>query len=104
MATPPYSWSFEWEPKKAASNRAKHRIAFEQACTIFRDPAAVTIYDEEHEAEEERWITIGRSESGAHLVVIHTHRELGPDEGVIRIISARPATKRELKDYEAAGK
>ena len=64
-----FRYQFAWDPAKAHDNLAKHDIGFEQAATVFRDPLAVTVYDSEHSAAEERWATLGRSESGALLVV-----------------------------------
>jgi uncharacterized DUF497 family protein len=89
-----------WDPAKARANRSKHRIGFEQACTVFRDPNALTIYDDEHADDEERWVTIGLSEQSTHLVVVHTFREESPQRGTIRIISARRANRREIRQYE----
>lgn len=94
-------YRFEWDPAKARANFSKHKTAFESAATIFRDPLAITIYDQEHSrGEEERWITIGLSATGAYLTVVHTWKHIDPDNVIIRIISARRATKREVHDYE----
>jgi uncharacterized DUF497 family protein len=60
-------FNFEWDPKKAKSNKQKHRISFEQAATVFRDPRAASIYDEGHNGPEDRWITLGLSEGGGVL-------------------------------------
>ena len=86
---------FEWDPRKAKLNVAKHRVSFEEAETCFGDPLAETIEDEVHSLNEERLITIGLSAKGRLLVVCHTYR----DE-VIRIISARQATKSERELHE----
>jgi uncharacterized DUF497 family protein len=94
-----FRYQFAWDPAKARDNLAKHDIGFEQAATVFRDPLAVTVYDSEHSAAEERWATLGRSESGALLVVVHTFAE-GPSGATVRIISTRRATKQEVRDYE----
>lgn len=64
--------NFEWDPKKARLNRQKHRISFEQAATVFRDPRAVSLYDEGHGTPEDRWITLGLSDGRGLLVVCHT--------------------------------
>jgi len=74
-------------------------VAFEEACTVFRDPDALTIYDEKHSEDEDRWITLGLSSSGPVIVVSHTFRELDPGTVSIRIISTRKATKGEQKHY-----
>jgi uncharacterized DUF497 family protein len=96
-----FRYQFAWDSAKANDNLAKHDIGFEQAATVFRDPLAVTVYDSEHSAAEERWATLGRSESGALLVVIHTFAETSANSATVRIISARRATKPEVRDYEA---
>lgn len=95
-----FQYSFEWDPNKAVENRRKHGIGFEQAATVFRDKLAVSIYDEEHSEDEDRWITLGQADNGALLVVIHTCQESSTTEAVIRIISARPATTHEQRNYE----
>lgn len=92
---------FDWDPKKASLNIRKHRVGFERAATIFLDPRAVSIPDEEHSEEEERWITIGLDASGSLLVVVHTFKEQDPKRCKIRLISARKATTKEAGQYEA---
>jgi uncharacterized DUF497 family protein len=90
---------FEWDPRKAQTNRVKHDVSFELAATVFGDRHQVTIHDGRHDAED-RWITLGQDRNGKLLVVIHTWDER-PGEGArVRIISARPATIRERKQYE----
>ena len=88
---------FEWDPNKAARNVEKHHVSFDEAATVFDDPAFITVIDEEHSADEDRYITIGRSQRGRLLLVAHTDHE-----GRIRIISARKATRRERKFYAEA--
>ena len=85
---------FEWDPKKAASNLARHRVSFEEAATAFGDPDSVTIADPEHSLREDRFILLGMSGPGRLVVTVFT--EIG---STIRIISARPATKREARQY-----
>ena len=70
------------------------------AITLLHDPLALTVYDEEHSENEERWATLGQAENGQHLVVIHTFEQTSPTDATIRIISARPAERAEIKDYE----
>jgi uncharacterized DUF497 family protein len=71
-------------------------VSFEIAATIFRDPHAISIFDEEHSTtDEERWLTLGISSTGILLVVHHTFREEDSDTVIIRIISSRKATKKE---------
>lgn len=92
--------AFEWDPAKAAENLAKHRIAFEAAASVFRDPLALTIYDDEHSEAEERWASLGRAEDGKLLIVIHTFVETSATSATVRIISAREATRHERENYE----
>jgi uncharacterized DUF497 family protein len=93
-------YNFEWDPVKARTNQKKHGISFEQAAAVFRDPKALSIFDEDHSDDENRWLTLGMSGPGAVVVVVHTFREIG-DQITLRIISARPATRKELRQYEA---
>lgn len=85
---------FEWDSHKAIANFKKHKITFEEACTIFNDPRSITISDPDHSQDEHREITIGIGQNMAILVVSHTDRF-----GRVRIISARKATKKEQKQY-----
>jgi uncharacterized DUF497 family protein len=62
----------DWDPAKAASNVAKHGVAFEEAMTVFADQFVRTMLDPDHGAEEERWVTMGESCAGNLLVVVHT--------------------------------
>ena len=89
---------FEWDSKKAKINLQKHQVDFEEASTIFNDPQFITFLDEEHSADEERYITIGLSNKSRLLMVAHTIRD-----NKTRIISARKATKHEEKFYQQAG-
>ncbi len=86
---------FEWDNNKAALNIRKHGITFEEAGTVLADFLSITIPDPLHPKDEERLVTIGRSERQQLLVVVHT--ESGD---VIRLISARKATAHERKRYE----
>ena len=86
---------FQWDPKKAAGNLARHGVSFKEASTVFGDPLASTIQDPDHSVEEPRLLTLGRSTEGRLIVVSHTDR----DED-IRIISARPGTRGEKRRYE----
>ena len=89
---------FEWDPEKAKKNLKKHGVSFEEASTIFEDPQFISFLDDEHSAEEERHITIGLSEKLRLLMAAHTERK-----NLIRIISARKATKNEENFYNEAG-
>jgi hypothetical protein len=93
-------FDFDWDANKARTNLQKHGVPFRLATTVFRDPLAITIFDEEHSADEERWVTLGLAENGQILVVVHTSEELSATELRIRIISARKADKQEARDYE----
>ena len=87
--------NFEWDDRKARSNSRKHGVNFDEASTVFGDALALTIPDPAHSEMEDRLITMGRSHRGKLLVVVHTER--GDN---IRIITARPASRRERKAYE----
>lgn len=89
------SLEFEWDSDKARSNVKKHRIAFEEASTVFSDSLAMTIHDPDHSDDEERYLILGESVRERLLVVSFTDRE-----DRIRIISARVANRRERKKYE----
>jgi hypothetical protein len=92
-------YTFEWDPRKAQENRDKHDVAFNEAATVFRDSKSLSIFDPDHCETEDRYITMGISEKGRLLVVIHTFREGSEDAVMIRIISHRKATKQENKRY-----
>ena len=86
---------FEWDTKKEQSNQKKHQVPFEEAATLWTDPLAFIAPDPEHSIiEEEREWIIGESYKGRLLVVVYTQKG-----ETIRIISARPATKRERQQY-----
>lgn len=88
---------FEWDENKNSINKKKHGISFEEAKSVFYDMSALVIDDPDHsDIQEERFIILGVSEESNLLVVCHCYRE---SETVIRIISARHATKRESEQY-----
>ena len=93
------NYNFEWDTGKAHENRDKHGIIFDEAATVFRDSKALSIFDPDHSETEDRWITMGISERGRLLIVIHTFREESEDTIAVRIISCRKATKQETKTY-----
>lgn len=95
-------YHFDWDANKARSNQRKHGVSFQLATTVFRDPLALTIYDDEHSENEERWVTLGRAGDGRTLVVVHTSVQTLPTEIRVRIISARKADRDEIRDYEEA--
>ena len=87
---------FEWDRAKAAGNQQKHGVSFDEAATVFDDPLAVIFDDEDHSINEAREIIIGHSINDRMLIVCFTERA----QDVIRLYSARPAAKKEQKDYE----
>ena len=87
---------FEWDENKNTINKIKHHVTFEEAKTVFDDVEALVIDDPDHSQNEERFIILGFSTLANLLVVCHCYRE---NDTVIRIISARKATKREVKQY-----
>ena len=93
------NYNFEWDSRKAHDNRNKHGITFDEATTVFRDSKALSIFDPDHSENEDRWITMGISEKGRLLIVIHTFRKESEDNVTIRIISSRKATKQETQKY-----
>lgn len=86
---------FEWDQRKAKLNQEKHGVSFEEAVLVFGDSLSVTISNPDHSTLEDRYVTLGITPTNKLLVVIH----LDYDE-VVRIISARHATKQERKSYE----
>lgn len=86
---------FEWDPRKANINLQKHNVSFQEAATVFRDSLSVTFPDPDHSIGERRYVIIGLSRYGQLLVVAHTERG-----DLIRIISARRATRKEQRFYE----
>jgi uncharacterized protein len=87
---------FEWDPLKNDTNIKKHQISFDEAKTAFYDPNARIIDDPEHSNSEDRFILLGLSQNLNLLIVCHCYRS--KDE-IIRIISARKATKQETSNY-----
>jgi hypothetical protein len=87
---------FEWDPRKCAANRRKHGVGFEEAESVFFDDTATLYDDPDHSADEERFLLLGLSARLRVLVVAHCAREGGE---VIRIISARRATRPETEVY-----
>jgi uncharacterized DUF497 family protein len=90
---------FEWDPTKARGNRGKHHVSFDDAMLVFEDPYALFEQDRSGPAGELRWQALGLAGGVIVLLVVHTSREQGWDE-VIRIISARRATRKERNRYE----
>ena len=90
---------FEWDERKAHDNLGKHEVSFDEARTVFEDPLAYIFDDELHSVDEMREIIIGHSSSNRLLLVCFTERQ----PALVRIISARRATRREQRDYEEYG-
>ena len=87
--------SFEWYRPKAAANRAKHKVTFEEAKTVFGDALGRITDDPRHSHGEERFVLLGQSDRHRLLVVMSTERG-----EAIHLISARKATRREQREYE----
>ena len=90
---------FEWDEDKASRNERKHGVSFEEAQTVFYETSALLYEDPDHVDEEDRYLLVGPSARLRILVVVHCVRE---SEDVIRIISARQATRREREAFVAA--
>jgi len=86
---------FEWNPRKAARNLAKHGVSFDEASTVFADTLSLTIPDPDHSEDEERLVIIGESHRRRLLVVVHVE-----EDETVRLISAREADRREREKYE----
>lgn len=88
---------FEWDERKNSGNRFKHGVWFEEAQSVFDDSASRVFLDLEHSEAEDRFVIVGMSSGLRLLIVVHCYRE---SDSVIRIISARKATKKEAQFYE----
>jgi uncharacterized protein len=84
-------YNFEWDPNKAHTNAHKHGVTFEEATEVFDDASS---------DDEDRWVTLGQVKGRHYLVVVHTYRSHDENTVTIRFISARPATKNEIRQYE----
>ena len=93
-------YRFDWDPAKDAANRGKHKLSFRRAATVFRDPNQLSIFDEAHSEDEDRWATLGIDDTAILRVVVHTFKQINEDLIEIRIISARNATRNEAQQYE----
>lgn len=90
--------TFDWDNEKATLNQHKHGISFSEAKSVFFDPNALLLNDPEHSENEDRFILVGLSFILRALVVCHCYRK---QDSIVRIISARKATKREQKQYRS---
>jgi uncharacterized DUF497 family protein len=88
--------TFEWDPRKDSANQKKHRISFNEAASVFYDENARLIHDPDHSITEDRFILLGLSLRLNLLIVCHC---CGKSSAVIRIISARKASKNEQEQY-----
>lgn len=88
---------FEWDPRKAATNRRKHGVSFSEAETVFADEHALLLNDPEHSETEDRFLLLGLSGALRVLVVVHCYRA---GDTVIRLISARRADREEQRQYD----
>jgi uncharacterized DUF497 family protein len=88
---------FSWDERKNTSNKKKHGLSFQEAVTVFHDENARLIPDPSHSLEEDRFILLGISSKLRVLIVCHCYRE---KEQLVRIISARKATRQEKQQYE----
>jgi uncharacterized protein len=93
-------YNFRWDLGKAVSNLSKHGISFRQATQVFKDPLAMSVFDEEHSFDEDRWVTIGMTPSVQYLLVVHTFDEKDGRTVEIRIISDRKAARGEIQRYQ----
>lgn len=87
---------FEWDAAKATSNKKKYGVSFEEAQSVFYDEFAVQFFDEDNSVSENRFLMLGFSDEARLLIVCHCERDQG---NIIRIISARKATKKESNYY-----
>ena len=87
---------FDWDENKNRINLEKHGITFEEASTVFFDDRAILFDDPEHSLDEDRFLLLGMSETAKVCIVCHCYRE---SDTVIRIISARQATRKEEQRY-----
>ena len=88
---------FNWDKNKATKNFVKHKVSFEEAQSVFDDDNARLIFDPDHSEDEDRFILLGLSCSLKVLVVVHCYKD---EENIIRLISARKATKKEEINYK----
>ena len=88
---------FEWDYAKAASNIEKHGVSFEEAKSVFYDECALQFYDDDNSDFEDRFLMLGMSNNSRVLLICHCERG---DGEIVRIISARKATKNERKYYQ----
>ena len=93
-------YQFDWDPTKEKQNVHKHRVSFRRAATVFHDSNQLSLFDDTHSDEEDRWITLGIDNGGVLRTVVHTYNQIDENKCIIRIISARKATDAESRQYE----
>ena len=93
-------FQFEWDESKAAANTHKHGVSFELASSVFADPRLLSVADLEHSEAEERWFSVGCAVNGVILSVVYIWQEMDQAITKIRLISARQATRSEIRFYE----
>lgn len=93
-------FQFEWDEAKAVANVRRHGVSFDIARTIFNDPFLLTVADLEHSEAEDRWFSIGHAANGSLLSVAYLWSEVEATLTKVRIISARKATRTEIRQYE----
>jgi hypothetical protein len=86
--------------RKQKSFFKKHGVSFEEAVTIFNDPNILSVYDKERSEFEDRWLSIGISAKIRILVIVHLFLTMDKNKSIIRLISARKATQKEIKAYK----
>ena len=91
---------FEWDATKATSNKKKHGVSFVEAQSVFYDEFAVQFFDEDNSVSENRFLMLGFSDEARLLIFCHCERDEG---NIVRIISARKATKNEGNYYQGIG-
>lgn len=95
-----FKFNFSWDINKALTNKKKHKVTFEEATVVFQDQNALSLYDEEHSHNEDRWLTLGKCPNLKILLVVHTYVEYNENMAEVRIISARKASSKEAKAYK----
>jgi uncharacterized protein len=90
---------FSWDVAKALKNYKKHGVSFEEASTVFNDSQGLEWQDLEHSDDEQRFKLVGTSSEGRVLIIVYTQRRLSNGKETTRIISARPADRKERQAY-----
>lgn len=91
---------YDWDSIKAVANEAKHGISFQDGATIFSREPQLSIYDDSHSDDEDRWVTMGWDSKGRLLAAVHTFEPISEHVTLIRIISVRLATGSEARQFK----